>query len=56
MNTKSKFAFEAADELSYDNIKSYYDQFINPGLSKLYRYFSFGKDIFDTADGNVHVY
>ena len=51
MNTKSKFAFEAADELSYDNIKSYYDQFINPGLSKLYRYFSFGKDIFDTADG-----
>ena len=51
MSFNYKFQFEHESTLSLKEIKQMYDGFINPGLSKLYQFFSFGKEVFIKAEG-----
>lgn len=46
-----KFIFEQASDLDYKTVEDYYLKYINPGLSNLYKFFSFGRDIFENAEG-----
>ena len=41
MTSNKKFQFENEAGLSLKEIKQMYDNFVNPGLSKLYQFFSF---------------
>ena len=45
------FQFEQESSLSVDDINQMYNAYINPGLSKIYQFFSFGKEIFTKAEG-----
>ena len=51
MTSNKKFQFENEAALSLKEIKQMYDNFINPGLSKLYQFFSFGKEVFIKSEG-----
>ena len=51
MSSESEFQFEKESDLSVNEIKVMYDDFVNPGLSKLYQFFSFGKEIFVKSEG-----
>ena len=51
MTSNKKFQFENEASLSLKEIKQMYDNFINPGLSKLYQFFSFGKEVFIKSEG-----
>ena len=46
-----KFIFEEAINLDYKTVEKYYVKYINPGLSNLYKFFSFGRDIFTSSEG-----
>ena len=46
-----KFIFEEALDLDYQTVEKYYKEYINPGLSDLYKFFSFGRDIFEYSEG-----
>ena len=48
---KNSFLYEEVKNLEFKDIKKSYEDYINPGLSKLYQFFSFGKEIFETAEG-----
>ena len=39
MSSESEFQFEKESDLSVNEIKVMYDDFVNPGLSKLYQFF-----------------
>ena len=41
MTSNKKFQFEKESDLSLEQIKEMYDDFVNPGLSKLYQFFFF---------------
>lgn len=51
MTSNKKFQFENESDLSVKQIRQMYDDFVNPGLSKLYQFFSFGKEIFTKSEG-----
>jgi len=51
MNKNKNFLYNDALNLDYKQVNQYYNDYINPGLSKLYQFFSFGKEIFEKAEG-----
>ena len=43
MSSESEFQFEKESDLSVNEIKVMYDDFVNPGLSKLYQFSAISK-------------
>ena len=51
INEMFDFIHEKAIELDYKTVEKYYRDYINPGLSDLYKFFSFGRDVFYSSEG-----
>ena len=52
---KNLFSIDEIEKMDINQIRDLYKKYVNPGIEKIFSSFSFGQDIFDSAEG-VYIY